>query len=147
MCTKPSMPLDVHESAKVNNAGYHAFYDIADLKFGQARGHVVADGFFFGENQFVVFAADIQNADPQVFIDQAVELGQDLVLVAVGYARVMLGGQLETGKKPRMPSSSISKPPRLASYGLTSTISWSSNTRCSSPQPRSLTARFMDSSA
>ena len=86
--------VDIYECTEVDDTGYDAFDYVADLQFAEAGLHVVFDGFLLGEDQLVVLAADIQDADAQRLVGQGVQLLQDLVLVGARYAWVVASGQL-----------------------------------------------------
>ncbi len=66
--------INIYKSAEVNNTSYNALYSIANLEFREASLHVVFYGFLFGENQFVIFAADVEDACSDGLVGKLIEL-------------------------------------------------------------------------
>src|SRR5690606_28148551 len=56
--------------------------------------HVLTDRLFFRENQLIFLAVQVQDANFERLLYQAVEPLQDFVLVGAGYARIVLGAEL-----------------------------------------------------
>src|SRR6185312_13356219 len=86
--------INVHECTVVNDTSHGTFYDITDFQLGKAALHIVFYSFLLREDQFVIFAANVQYAGTQRLIDQCVELLQNFVFISSRYARIVPGSKL-----------------------------------------------------